>query len=149
MSQKSKQLEKLIKEIDKYFVNIIRLCDNPSYNKVHIRQVANDACSFLYLKQKPAEHQFCEDCEAKIRNAKDMEVVPICGACAKRLNKRTKIEVDNKYRMIAECKCGKQEICIKDLVNSYGYIEKVEWQCPVCWQMINLFVKEKSNEEKV
>ena len=51
MNEKSKQLEKLIKKVDKSFVNIIRLCDNPSYDKTHIRQVANDACSFLYLKQ--------------------------------------------------------------------------------------------------
>ena len=51
MNGEQKQLKKLIKEVDKYFINIIRLCDNLSYNKTHIRQVANDACSFLYLKQ--------------------------------------------------------------------------------------------------
>ena len=46
-----RETEEINKEINKSFVNIIRLCDNPSYDKTHIRQVANDACSFLYLKQ--------------------------------------------------------------------------------------------------
>ncbi len=46
-----KEVDKL-KEIDKYLVNIIGLCDNPAYSKMDIRQVANDACSFLYLEEK-------------------------------------------------------------------------------------------------
>ena len=40
--------KKLIKEIEEYFINIIKLCDNPTYIKSNIRQVANDACIFLY-----------------------------------------------------------------------------------------------------
>ncbi|KKN73075.1 hypothetical protein LCGC14_0403840 [marine sediment metagenome] len=40
-----------VKEVEKYFINIIKLCDNSTYTKSNIRQVANDACSFLYLKQ--------------------------------------------------------------------------------------------------
>jgi Leu/Phe-tRNA-protein transferase len=43
--------EELLKEIDKRFVNIIKLCDHPMYDKKDIRQVANDACSFIYLLQ--------------------------------------------------------------------------------------------------
>ena len=44
-------------EVDKAFVSIIRLCDNASFTKQDIRQVANDACSFIYLEQKETDGQ--------------------------------------------------------------------------------------------
>jgi hypothetical protein len=44
--------EELLKEIDKRFVSIIKLCDHIASGKKDIRQVANDACSFIYLIQK-------------------------------------------------------------------------------------------------
>lgn len=40
--------KQLIIEVTKRFENIIKLCDHIAYTKSHIRQVANDACSFLY-----------------------------------------------------------------------------------------------------
>ena len=49
--------KELLKEIDKRFVNIIKLCDHPIYSKENIRQVANDACSFIYLLQKELENE--------------------------------------------------------------------------------------------
>ena len=49
---------KVFEELEKRFVNIIKLCDNPCYGKEDIRQVANDACSFIYLEQqKLLNHQ--------------------------------------------------------------------------------------------
>ena len=41
--------KEICKEIDKRLVGIIKLCDHPHYTKQHIRQVANDACNYLYL----------------------------------------------------------------------------------------------------
>lgn len=98
-------------------------------------------------KYSQIESGFCEECEARIKNAENMKCVQICETCARGLNKRTKIKVDNKPKMIAECKCRKQEIDIQRLVNRYGYIERFDWQCPVCWQTVNLYVKENNEEE--
>lgn len=50
--KKRKTRKQLIDEMDKIFSNIIKLCDNPCYSKRDIRQVANNACSLLYLEQK-------------------------------------------------------------------------------------------------
>jgi hypothetical protein len=49
--------EELLKEIDKRFVNIIKLCDHPMYDKNNIKQVANNACSFIYLLQKELKNE--------------------------------------------------------------------------------------------
>jgi hypothetical protein len=44
-------------------------------------------------------------------------------------------------KIIASCKCGEQEIETEKLLNQFGYLDKVEWQCPKCWQMIMLEVR--------
>jgi len=47
----------------------------------------------------------------------------------------------------AVCKCGEQKIDISKMTNQYGYLtkSKLEWQCPKCWNVVELIV-EKKNE---
>lgn len=53
--------------------------------------------------------------------------------------------MDKRYEVIAECKCGKQQIDICELINKYGYIEFIKWLCPNCWSVVTMTVY--ANEE--
>ena len=55
--RKEIEMKELLEELEKRFVDIIKLCDHIAYDKKDIRQTANDACSFIYLKRKELKNE--------------------------------------------------------------------------------------------
>ena len=49
-------------------------------------------------------------------------------------------------KIIASCKCGEQKIEIKKLINEFGYLDVIKWQCPKCWNVVSLKVKQIRGE---
>ena len=49
-------------------------------------------------------------------------------------------------KIIASCKCGKQEIDVKELKNDFGYLDKFDWQCPKCWSVVDLSIKKEGTQ---
>lgn len=120
-----------------------------------------DECEAKIKKAEPMECVLiCSDCAKKGLNRRGSKLMK-CAEC-RRVFMRGEAIFHSKYgyqcyicqdcaekenisstKIIAECKCGKQEINIENLINQYGYIDRFEWQCPVCWQIVTLTVSEE------